>query len=419
MLRRKSCQPSRIRRANDRVVLAVAGALFLFLGMDGPAMALTVACGESISDAVNEAPPGSTIVVTGPCSYSEYVFVVQPGQTITTDGGAVTAQGIDFTPDSRGGTLAGNWLFTNTSKDPGSGWGIHIEADNITIDGSQIAVDGVCFEGIYVEPGINGANISGVTVNHAMQAGIHLDGNSTHLSHFRITNVLERREGCDDEPDADYISFGNRGSINGVLDSGGEIDHGYMDGTAWGSPETPEPTTLSCYVTDGGPASGWLIHDNICYFAAPDYAAANEAAAEVDSYAGPVNGITFWNNIFGHMTRGIALYNSACARNGTCVSAINVVWQTFIDIAEEAVMYDGVDGMVQNNIFYNVGSGADDYGCALDKAELDSNLLFHPEGRYGTYCGPWPAVVADPYFPATSYGNYNLTTSRPAGFHAP
>src|SRR5215467_6689618 len=96
----------------------------------------TVACGDSISDAVNGAPPGSTITVTGPCNYSEYIVVFQPNQTITTSGGMVTAEGIDFTPNGSHSTLNGSWTFTNTSNDASIGWGIHIEANNTTIDGS-------------------------------------------------------------------------------------------------------------------------------------------------------------------------------------------------------------------------------------------------------------------------------------------
>jgi hypothetical protein len=281
-----------------------------------------------------------------------------------------------------------------------------------------MAVDGVCFEGIYVEPSISGVVIRGATVNHSMIAGVHLDGTSTHLTSFRITNVLERREGCPDQTTADYIQFANTGSIGGVPDIGGVIDNGYMDGTAWGSAEDPELSSLSCYSTAGGPGNNWLIHDNICYFAAQDYQSVNEAAAEIDDQLGAVDGITFWNNIFGHMTRGVDVVNSRCLTGQACPS-INVMWQTFIDIAQEAVVARGASGMVQNNIFYNVGSGGDDYACYLDNASISANIFFNPDGLYGTHCGPWPADNVDPYFPNTTYGSYNLTTSRPAGYHAP
>lgn len=382
-----------------------------------PATPVTVACGDSISDAVNQAPPGSTITVTGPCTYAEYIVVFRPNQTINTSGGTVVAQGIDFTADGNNGTLNGTWTFTNNSNDAGTGWGIHIEANNTTIDGS-IAIDGVCFEGIYVEPSISGVTINRVSVNNSMIAGIHLDGTSTRLTSFRITNVVERRDGCPDQTTADYIHFANSGSVGGVPDSGGEIGNGYMDGTVGGSAANPEYSTLSCYVVDGGPANGWIIHDNICYFAAQDYQNADECGAELDDSLGVVQGISLWNNIFAHMTRGIDIANSRCANGQNC-SSVNVMWQTFVDIAQEAIVARGSSGFIQNNIFYNVGSGADDYACSLDNASLSSNVFYAPDGQYGTYCGPWPSVSADPHFPNTTYGRYDLTTSLPAGFHAP
>ncbi len=383
-----------------------------------PPPPITVACGDNISNAINQAPPGSTITVTGPCNYAEYIVVVQPNQTINTTGGTVTAEGIYFTPPANHSTLNGSWTFTNTSNVPGTGWGIHIEANDTTIDGS-ITVDGVCFEGIYVEPSISGVVINGVAVNHSMIAGIHLDGTSTRLTSFRITNVLERRQGCPDEDSADYIHLANTGSVQGSPDTGGEIAYGYMDGTAWGSADDPEGSTIACYAIEGGPANDWVIHDNICYFATPNYQSANECAAELDDQFGSISEITLWNNIFGHMTRGVDVVNSRCVAGQSCDSLVNVMWQTFIDIAEEAIVARGSSGMIQNNIFYNVGSGGDDYACYLDNALVSSNVFYMPNGNYGTYCGPWPAANANPHFPNTTYGTYNLTTSLPAGFHAP
>jgi hypothetical protein len=209
----------------------------------------------------------------------------------------------------------------------------------------------------------------------------------------------------DPADDADWIRvFGSNHVIshNNLHD----IPHGTV-----ANPIDVNEAHTDCFQTwdNGGTVHGLqnsLFEGNFCRN--------STTGAEVSSLEGTVTGNTFRNNVFANLDQGFEL-------DGDPQSSNHYYNNTFDHLSLEAIVYGGAVApsgeVIENNIFFDVGSGGDGPISCYSKAVpiWITNEADMRSGSVGNYCGGCtcpPTSVIEPGFV-----NYGDATGLGADYH--
>lgn len=378
----------------------------------------------TVQHAASTMHSGDTAIVAQG-TYNERVSITTNGITIEADPNAsatpVVAQGFDIAANNV--TVNGFEIsFQNNDRMDGIGIYVH-DSSNATIENNYI--HDLCHEGIYMMPTDSQIQVLHNTIAHAQMAGIMIDGDSDLIEGNEVSGTYQHpsvlggifavctNDGGSDA-DADYTRFFGSNHI---------MRSNYLHDIEWDagdlSKPNPNPHT-DCFQTwgsSGENTTNILIERNLCR-GVSDTNGAGEII-EIGAPSGPVGTLTLQNNIFANIYQGLNL-------ESTYTGTINVYNNTFDTIAEEAIIENqSVGDNVENNIFYNVGSGGDGFIGYTTPVHFASNVFFTrsgapPTGLWwgGSATPPYQALdptFVDPGDPTGAGANYNLCVTGQNG----
>ena len=355
---------------------------------------------QTIQHAANLVNPGDTAVVTAG-TYNERVTVTRSGAsgqliTLAADSGAtVTMQGFEITASY---TQETGFDITNNNQTAQQGWGVYLGGSNNVV--SYNSVHDVCFEGIYVS-GNGNLNSTGTannlvaynTVTRAEMSGITVEGQNNLIEYNNVSQTLQYPPNCPQNNGADADGFRFFG--NGHIFKGNVITNIAIPGSQY----NPNPHT-DCFQTWAA-ATNMTFDGNWCQMPTPSVTssgAGNEIgiAENLDGY---VANLLFMNNVFINLGQGFL----AQGDGGGPLPGIQFFNNTVDNIMQEGVVLQNAPAaQIIDNIFYNVGSGGDNY-LAADSASANfsagTNDMYMSDGsKPGTYGSSAPQMRIDPQF---------------------
>jgi hypothetical protein len=306
--------------------------------------------------------PGDTTVVEAGI-YAEQVLVTKsggPGKPITfgTDHGAlVQMHGFHITADY---VHVIGFDISNQSQTPQQGWGVYVNGSYNLIAHNNI--HDLCFEGIYLSG--NGNRSSGAAAHNAVShntitrvemAGAQIEGQNNLVEYNDVSFTRQYPPNCPARNGADadgFRFFGNGHSF---------VRNRIHDIAVAGSLYNPNPHT-DCFQS-WGPATSMTFDSNWCQWPAPrpNSGAGGNEIGMVENFAGTVSNLLFINNVFINAGKGLIVQGDGWDP----ISGLRFFNNTVVNINQEGLILHNVSGArIVNNIFYNVGSGNDNYLAA-------------------------------------------------------
>ncbi len=372
-------------------------------------------------------PSGETVIVAQG-TYSEHVSIVRDGITVQADPSAAstpTVQGFDIAADNV--TVNGfEVTFQNNATPTGYGFYIH-GSSNVVVENNYI--HDLCHDGVMMDPADSNIQVLNNKIVHAQMSGINIDGTGAMVEGNDISATYQHpsvlggifavctNDGGSDA-DADAIRF--FGS-NHVIRSNylHDIEYDFSNTAA----PNPNPHT-DCFQTwgaSGESTTNILIDRNWCVWPANGSLGTHAEVSSIEALDGSVGNITYQNNVFQDMIRGI----NATQDGGQVIGRLNFYNNTFDHVTQEAIVVDGgarTDN-IENNIFYDIVGGDGFISYAGGETFVDNVFYTRagaPGGRYWG-AGATPAFMAvNPLFvstgDATGVGaNYHLCVAGQNG----
>ncbi len=382
---------------------------------------------RTIQHAVNTMPSGETAIVAQG-TYNERVSIVRDGVTIQADPNAASTpvvQGFDIGADNV--TVDGFEITLQNNSTP-NGYGIYIhDASNAVVENNYI--HDLCHDGVMLDSSASNIQVLNNTIVHAQMSGIEIDGTGALVQGNDISATYQYPAvlggifaACTSQgsgADADAIRFFGSNHI---------IRANYLHDIEYdfGNTALPNPSPhIDCFQTwgeSGENTSNILIDRNWCAWPSNGSLGTHAEISSIEALEGPVGNITYQNNVFQDMIRGV----NATQDGGQVIGQLNFYNNTFDHLTQEAIIVDGGarNDNVENNIFYDIIGGDGFISYSSGENFLD-NVFYTRAGAPsgGRYWGGGaaPAFQAvNPLFVSTgnSVGvgaNYNLCVAGQNG----
>ena len=359
---------------------------------------------RTIQHAVNAMPSGETAIVAQG-TYNERVSIVRDGITVQADPNAastpVVAQGFDLA--ARNVTVNGFEISFQNNGTP-NGFGVYVhDASNVVVENNYI--HDLCHDGIFMESTVSNVQVLNNKIVHAQMSGIEIDGTGDLAQGNEIWGTYQHPAvlggifaGCTNDgggdADADAIRFfGTNHIIRSNYAHDIEFDFG---NTALPNPD-PHTDCFQTWGASGESTSNILIDRNWCVWPSNGSLGTQDEVSSIEALDGPVSNITFQNNIFQDMLRGV----NATQDGGQVIGQLNFYNNTFDHLAQEAIVVDGgarTDN-VENNIFYDIVGGDGFISYSSGETFLD-NVFYTRAGAPSS--GVWWGGGAKPPFLAVN-----------------
>ncbi len=374
----------------------------------------------TIQHAVNTMHSGDVVSVAQG-TYNERVNISRDGITIEADPNAtakpIVAQGFEIQADN---VVVNGFEISFRNKSDPAGTGVYIhDASNVTLENSYI--HDLCHAGVMMESTVGNVQVLNNLIVHAQEVGINIDGNGDLVEGNEIWGTYQHPgvlggifATCTNDgsgPDADIIRFfGTNHVIRGNYGHDIEFDFGNS------ALPNPDPHT-DCFQTwgaSGENTSNILIDGNWCVWPSNGSKGTQDEVSSIEALDGPVSNITFQNNIFQDMLRGV----NATRDGGLVIGQLNFYNNTFDHLVQEAIVVDGGarNDNIWNNIFYDFvgGDGFISYGSG--ESFID-NVFYNRAGKPSS--GVWWGGAAAPPYTAVDphFVNYGNTTGVGADYH--
>ncbi|HXN84637.1 MAG TPA: right-handed parallel beta-helix repeat-containing protein, partial [Candidatus Binataceae bacterium] len=376
----------------------------------------------------------TAIVAQG--TYNERVSIIRNGIVIQADPNAaskpVVAQGFDIAANNV--TVNGFEISFQNNTDP-TGIGIYIhDASNIIVENNYI--HDLCHEGIVMEPTVSNVQVLNNQIVHPQMAGINVDGTGDLVQGNMISGTYQHPSVlggiyavCTNDggsnADADGMRFfGANHIVRSNNISGIEYDFGNA------AKPNPNPHT-DCFQTWGESnqsTSNILFDRNWCSAPTNGSQGSQCDIAEIENLVGSIGTITFQNNQFQDMIRGI----NVAQHPGTTIGQLNVYNNTFDYVNQEAIQFSGEgrrSDNIDNNIFFDVGTQWDGFIAYVGGENFSDNVFYMRSGAPFS-SGQWwgggptpPFMAVNPLFVSTGNStgvgaNYHLCVAGQNGCSA-
>jgi len=298
------------------------------------------------------------------------------------------------------------------------GYGIYVfgSASHDTIANNYIHE--LCHEGVFMEPTVSYISLINNRIWRAEMAGAQLDGLHDLIQGNEVWGTQQQPavlggiySACNTPGGADADGFRFFGQHHDFV-------HNYIHDISYGTKQNPNPH-VDCFQTWG---SGTMKVDDVVFERNwcrwPNTAGAYHAAM-MEGAVGPVGTLIYKNNVFANMKDGLII-----GQGQPSGVAVMKVWNnTFDHIQREAVEFkerrSSADEVI-NNIFFDVGGGADSYICLPEGNPIIRTNDFYMRAGVspGTYCSNAPYISLNPRFAnagdSTGAGaDYHLQTISP------
>ena len=357
--------------------------------------------------------PGDTAMVEAG-QYDERVVMTKSGQLgkpISFNAerdGFVRIQGFQIAADY---VKVAGFDITNQNQRPQQGWGVYLIGSHNLITHNHI--HDLCFEGIYISgngdpgsPGTTNNVVSNNTIMRVQMAGARIEGRANLVEHNDVGFTRQYPPNCPARNGADADGFrffgdGHRFVGNRVHD----ID---VPGTLYNL--NPHTDCFQTWMT----ATHMIFDGNWCQMPAP-YVNRSRAGNEIGSIEnahGYVADLLFMNNVFINMGQGLIVQGDGSGP----IIGLRFFNNTLVNVVQEGLILKNVSrARIINNIFYDVGRGADNYLIA-DRASADiaaeRNDMYLPSGSApGLYGSSMQALNLDPEFAGADTLNLHLRSA--------
>jgi hypothetical protein len=384
---------------------------------------------RTIQHAVNTMPSGESVQVESG-TYAEHVTIVRDGVTVQADPNATSApvvQGFTITADNV--TVDGFEITFQNNSTPG-GYGVYLHgASNAVVENNYI--HDLCHDGVRFDSTDSSDQVLNNRIVHAQESGITIDGAGNLIQGNEIWGTYQHPSVlggiyavCTNDggsgSDADGIRF--FGS-NHIIRSNYIHDIEYDFGNS--SLPNPNPHT-DCFQTwgeSGETTANILIDRNWCDWPSNGSQGAQGEVGSIEALDGPVGTLTFQNNVFQDMIRGL----NATQDGGQTIGQLNFYNNTFDHLQQEAIVVDGSgtrSDNIENNIFFDIS--ADGFISYSGGETFVDNVFYSRAGAVASH-GLWwgggatpPFLSVNPLFvstgSATGVGaNYNLCVAGQNG----
>jgi Right handed beta helix region len=393
-------------------------------GNDGNNGMTAASAWRTVQHAATTMLAGDTAIVAQG-TYNERVSITQSGITIQADPNAVTkpvvAQGFDIA--ANGVTVNGFEIsFQNNVNPTGVGINVH-DASNVIVENNYL--HDLCHEGIFMTPTVSNVQVLNNQIVHPTTAGINIDGTGDLIQGNTISGTYQHPSalggafaGCTNDggsnADADGMRFfGANHIVRSNKISG--IEYDFNDTTK----PNPNPHT-DCFQTwgrSGENTTNILFERNWCSAPTNGSLGSQCDVAVIQALNGPVGNLTFQNNQFQDLIRGI---DAALSGGGTPVGQLNIYNNTFDNLDEEAIVVSGGGSRtdnIDNNIFYDVGTQWDGFIAYSGGESFSANVFYRRAGAPGS--GLWWGGSAVPPYQAVDplFVNYGDSTGVGADYH--
>ena len=366
---------------------------------------------RTIAKAASTLQAGQTAIVSAG-NYGERVEISSSGSlsapiTLQVASGA-DAQLLGF--DLSGSNWVLNGFDISTQTNGSEGWGIYVtgSASYDTIENNYIHE--LCHEGIFMDPTVSHISVLSNHIGQAEMAGVQVDGTNDLIQGNEVWGTQQYPayaggiySGCatSDGADADAFRFFGQHNV---------FQYNYAHDIYTELPTNPNPHT-DCFQTWGSTAmevDDILIEQNLCQWPV----ASTEVDAEtamIEGTDGRIGTVTFQNNELSNMRQGILV--------GSNVGAMLIYNNTWDHVLEQGIIFNDTRSPADeiiNNIFYDVGAGADSYAEVPSGSPVfEDNDFYMPDGAsLGTYPTVAPYISVDPMFV-----NYGDASGIGADFH--
>jgi Bacterial Ig domain/Right handed beta helix region len=359
---------------------------------------------RTMQHAANTVPSGDTVIVAQG-TYNERVSIVRDGITIQADPNAASTpvvQGFDIAAQNV--TVNGFEITLQNNSVPG-GYGIYLhEASNVVVENNYI--HDLCHDGIFMEATVSNVQALNNKIVHAQMSGINLDGNGDLIQGNDISATYQHPSVlggifavCTDDggsdADADAIRFFGP---NHIIRSNYLHDIEYdFDNTALPNPN-PHTDCFQTWGAAGESTSNILIDRNWCVWPSNGSQGTQDEVSAIEVLDGPVSNITFQNNVFQDLLRGV---NATQDGSEPPVGQLNFYNNTFDHVVQEAIVVTGSarTDNIENNIFFDMVGGDGFISYATGENFLD-NVFYNRSGAPSG--GVWWGGGATPPFLAVS-----------------
>lgn len=390
-------------------------------GSDGNNGMSPVNAWRTIQHAANTMHSGDTAIVAQG-SYAEHVTITTAGIALQADPNAASTpvvQGFDIGASNV--TVNGFEItFQNNNTPAGTGLHIHDSA-GVIVENNYI--HDVCHEGIYMEPTASNVQALNNKVVHAQMAGILIDGTGNLVQGNEIWGTYQHPSVlggiyavCTNDggsyADADAIRFfGTNHIIRSNYAHDIEFD---FDNFALPNPN-PHTDCFQTWGESGESTSNILIDRNWCVWPSNGSLGTQDEVSSIEALEGPVGNITYQNNVFQDMLRGV----NATQDGGQVIGQLNFYNNTFDHIVQEPIVVSGSGARndnIENNIFYDIVGGDGFIAYSGGETFLD-NVFYNRAGAPSG--GVWWGGGATPPFLAVAplFVNYGDSTGVGANYH--
>jgi hypothetical protein len=269
----------------------------------------------------------------------------------------------------------------------------------------------LCAEGVMMgwtgnptDPTVANNQILNNRIERVEMAGIEVDGKNNSVTGNSIEATLQFPVGCPARNGAD--ADGIRAFGTGHL-----INHNHIYGIQFGTATNPVPHA-DCFQS-WGPLTTTTFDANNCSFpsigGSATSAEGNEAG-NFDNSSGTVQHVWMINNVFKTMRQGPSVTNYG----GSSLLDFQFINNTMDNVAQQGLITKGLaSALIENNIFYNVGTGfgggdsflADD---GTSTYTLAANDFWVTNGSPGTWPQNYQHLQANPQFIDEPDGVYGL-----------
>jgi len=384
---------------------------------------------RTIQHAANTMSSGETAIVEAG-TYSERVNIVSDGITIEADPNATSTPVVEgFDIEAENVTVNGFEITLQNNATPG-GYGIYLhDASNVVVENNYI--HDLCHDGIFMDSTVSNIQALNNTIVHAQMSGIEIDGSGDLVEGNNISATYQHPSVlggifavCTDDggsdADADAIRFFGPNHI---------IRSNYLHNIEYdfGNTALPNPNPhTDCFQTwgeSGESTTNILIDRNWCVWPANGSLGTMAEISSLEVLDGPVSGITYQNNVFQDMIRGV---NATQDGSEPPVGQLNFYNNTFDHVIQEAIVVTGSGrtDSIENNIFFDMAGGDGFISYSTGETFLD-NIFYNragaPSGGLWWGGGATPAFQSvNPLFvstgDATGVGaNYNLCVAGQNG----
>jgi hypothetical protein len=368
---------------------------------------------RTMAKAAAAVEPGDMVDVAGG-SYPERVLLTrsgEPGRAITLQArGTVTLEGFDIRASY---VRVVGFDITNRNQTEITGQGVRVHGSHDVL--SRNSIHDLCFEGIFLiggagrdtdETAVN--EISDNTIRAAEMTGIHVEGRYNLIARNDISDTRQYPPGCPrrNRADADGIRFFGTGNV---------ITGNYIHAIAIPGTEFNVDPHTDCFQT-WGPARDIRVNHNWCEMPARlvDPHGPGNHMASIENFAGTLGALNFAHNIVINVGQGLIIEGDGASP----IDGVTFANDTMVDVLEEGIILKNATTVrLVNSIFWNVGSGKDNYLAADSRSAgftARGNDLYMPDGSApGRYGSDAPHLTLDPGFRDPGHRDFRLSPASP------